>query len=152
MLSFKKILCPSDFSAPSLEALSAARDMAKVFGAELLLLHVVAPVPVVDGPAGPAPIDASLYDAEMEKAAKKNLEEICAKYIPESIKTHLLVGLGNAAQEILRVAEEKCPDLIVIATHGESGWRHLFFGSVAEKVVRHALSPVLVVHAPRERT
>jgi universal stress protein A len=60
------------------------------------------------------------------------------------------VTTGRAAEEILRIAAAEHMDLIVIASHGESGWRRLVFGSVAEKVVRHAPCPVLTIMAPAE--
>jgi nucleotide-binding universal stress UspA family protein len=58
------------------------------------------------------------------------------------------VTTGEAAPEILRMAQKEQVDLIVIATHGLTGWRRLVFGSVAEKVVRQASCPVLTIVAP----
>ena len=62
-----------------------------------------------------------------------------------------MIGAGDAASEIVRIASEQSADLIVIATHGLTGWRHLVFGSVAEKVIRLSDRPVLVapVHEPK---
>jgi nucleotide-binding universal stress UspA family protein len=57
---------------------------------------------------------------------------------------------GNSAEEITRVGAGEHVDLVVIATHDLTGWRHLVFGAVAEKVVRHSTSPVLTVPIPRE--
>jgi len=61
-----------------------------------------------------------------------------------------IVVLGGAADEIIRISGEEKVDLIVIATHGQTGWRHMVFGSVAEKVVRLAPCPVLTVRAPHK--
>jgi nucleotide-binding universal stress UspA family protein len=59
------------------------------------------------------------------------------------------VGHGDAGAEIVRLASDEAADLIVIATHGTTGWRHAMFGSVAEKVVRLARRPVLTIPAPQ---
>jgi len=63
-----------------------------------------------------------------------------------------MVTLGDPAKGILEIAEKERVDLIVIATHGRTGWPHLVTGSVAEKVVRHASSPVLTIRMPRKQT
>jgi nucleotide-binding universal stress UspA family protein len=62
------------------------------------------------------------------------------KYIPASS-----VGVGDPAEEIVRLAKTESVDLLVISTHGVTGWRHLVFGSVAEKIIRLADCPVLVI-------
>ena len=66
------------------------------------------------------------------------------------VGTRDLVTTGEAAPEILRIAQKEHVDLIVIASHGLTGWRRLVFGSVAEKVVRQATCPVLTIMAPPE--
>ncbi len=66
------------------------------------------------------------------------------------MRTRDLVTTGEPAPEILRIAAEEHVDLIVIASHGLTGWRRLVFGSVAEKVVRQAPCPVLTIAAPPE--
>jgi universal stress protein A len=70
---------------------------------------------------------------------------LVANNLPEGIRSRSVIATGDAADEIVRVANDEAADLIVIATHGLTGWRHLVFGSVAEKVIRHADCPVLVV-------
>lgn len=150
MLPVKRILWPTDFSDPSLEALKAAQELATSFCSELYLLHVIPPIPVVAGPDGPTGFNVSLYEADLERSAKKLLSDIREKRISKDIKVHQIVSLGNPAYEIPRIAEEKQIDLMVLATHGETGWRHFVFGSVAEKVIRHVSCPVLTIHAPKE--
>jgi universal stress protein A len=66
------------------------------------------------------------------------------------VGTRDLVSTGEAAPEILRIAQQEHVDLIVIASHGRTGWRRLVHGSVAEKVVRQATCPVLTIVAPPE--
>lgn len=150
MLPFKKILWPTDFSDPSLEALHVASEMASRFSAELYVMHVVSSLPVVSAPSGPTGFDVSLYEEELQEFAENSIREIIGKKIPKNIKTHSIITSGHAVDEIIREADEKKIDLIVLATHGETGWRHLIFGSVAEKVVRMAPCPVLTVHPPKK--
>jgi nucleotide-binding universal stress UspA family protein len=76
MLPLKKILWPTDFSDPSLEALKSAQELALHFSAELYAVHVIAPIPVVAIPPGPTGFNVGLYQGELERAAKKSLREI----------------------------------------------------------------------------
>jgi universal stress protein A len=144
MLPFKKILCPIDFSEASYETLSNAAELASHFKAELCLLHVTPkltgippdPLYVFKGP--------EQYEREQEAADKDELQKVIEQRVPGDVAARALVTEGEAADEILRVAESEAADLIIIATHGLSGWRHIAFGSVTEKVVRQAPCAVLV--------
>jgi len=150
MLPFTKILWPTDFSEPSFEALYAANELASRFSAELFVVHVVSPLPVVAAPSGPASFNVSLYEEELLNSAITSVEEIIANKIPGDIDARPVVTSGMVADEIISEAEKRDVDLIVIATHGETGWRRFVFGSVAEKVVRTAHCPVLTVHEPEK--
>jgi nucleotide-binding universal stress UspA family protein len=151
MLPFKRILCPTDFSEPSYEAIKAAGEMAFHFGSELCVLHVVSPVPLVPMGAEPSGFNVSLYERELEASSKRSLEEIINQMEWKHLKVRLIVLRGNAADEIVRVAEEEKAELIVIATRGRTGLDRLIFGSVAEKVVRFAKCPVLTVTSRPEK-
>jgi nucleotide-binding universal stress UspA family protein len=150
MLPFKRILCPTDFSEPALTALTRAAEMARHFSAELCVLHVIPPVPgplaVADPPVASS-IDVPLYQQELAVYAEKVLKELVSHQVSPEVRTRDLVTTGEAAPEILRVAREQQADLIVIASHGLTGWQHLVFGSVTEKVVRQATCPVLTIVA-----
>jgi universal stress protein A len=146
MLPFKKILCPTDFSEPACKAIQAAGELAEQFSSELILLHVVGTVPVLESPTGLAGFDVAAYRQELADAAQTSLTQRAKQYVPASVAVRTLVVHGDAAHEIGRVAEEASVDLIVLSTHGESGWRHRLFGSVLEKVLRIADCPVLAVH------
>lgn len=150
MLPIKKILWPTDFSEPSYVALNTAQELAKHFSAELTIVNVITPIPVVSSPNGPAGFDVSLYQDQVKETSNESLQDIIQKKISKEIKTQGKIVMGNAPDEIVKTAEEENVDLIVIATHGETGWRHLVFGSVAEKVVRFAACPVLTIHQPKE--
>jgi nucleotide-binding universal stress UspA family protein len=151
MLPLKRILVPTDFSEPAQEAFQAAVELAQHFSAQLLLVHVVPPVPVPYQPlVSPAPaFDITSYLQELVKISKDTLQDYANEHVPHELSATISVAAGDPAYEILRLAKELESDIIVIATHGHGGWRHFLFGSVAEKVVRLAECPVLVVHAPQ---
>ena len=146
MLPPKLILSPLDFSDPSHEALDTAAGLASSVGAELLLVHVVPMLPRL-----PSPItifNEAEFEQELHKDAVRKLKELSHKLGAKGLKVHTEVGTANdVGMEIIRIAEHKHADLIVIATHGMAGWHRLAFGSVAEKVVRLAQGPVLVLRA-----
>jgi nucleotide-binding universal stress UspA family protein len=151
MLPIKKIVCPTDFSEPSYEAIKAAGELAFHFGSELCVLHVVSPVPLIPMGAEPSGFNVSLYERELETSSKRSLEEIISQMEWKDLKVRLIVLRGNAADEIVRAAEGENADLIVIATRGRTGLDRLIFGSVAEKVVRLAKCPVLTVTSRPEK-
>jgi len=146
MLPPKLILSPIDFSDPSHEALDVAGDLASRFDSELLLVHVVPVVPKL--PSGVSIFREGEYERELTQDAEKRLAELVEKHAAKGIRARSTVGLANdAGMEIIRIAEHEHVDLIVIATHGMTGWRRLAFGSVTEKIVRAASSPVLVLRS-----
>jgi nucleotide-binding universal stress UspA family protein len=153
MLPFKRILCPTDFSEPALVALKRAEELARHFSAELIVAHVIPEVPgshSFPDPQADFDFDVPLYQQELAIYAENLLKELVSHQIAPEVRTRDLVTTGKAAAEILRIATAEHVDLIVIASHGESGWRRLVFGSVAEKVGRHAPCPVLTIMAPTE--
>ena len=80
--------------------------------------------------------------------AANSLDEIRKEKMPADVSFRTSVVQGRSADEIVKLAEREKADLIVISSHGESGWHRFMFGSVAEKVVRQAECPVLTVQAP----
>ena len=94
--------------------------------------------------------DLPLYQQKLAIHAEKVLKELVSHQVAPEVQTRDLVTTGEAALEILRIAHQEHVDLIVIASHGLTGWRRLVFGSVAEKVVRQATCPVLTIVAPPE--
>lgn len=156
MLPFKKILCPTDFSEPSYEALKVANELALHFSSELFVLHAVAPIPsanVSPPPAGKAPskgFNISLYRQQLEEISKRSLKKLVEQRIAKGQKVHRIVVQGEASDQIIDAVEKQKIDLIVIATHGRTGWRRFIFGSVAEKVIRLAPCPVLTIQPPHD--
>ncbi|HSB06750.1 MAG TPA: universal stress protein [Thermodesulfobacteriota bacterium] len=151
MLPFKKILCPTDFSEPSYEALKTAGELAYHFGSELCIIHVVSPVPPMPTGVEPTAFDVILYEEELMASSKRSLEEVINQLETKEVKARLITLRGDAAGEIVRIADEENMDLIVIATRGRTGSDRLIFGSVAEKVGRLAPCPVLLIRHPQEK-
>lgn len=150
MLPIKNILCPTDFSEPSYEALKAADELAAHFGATLHIINVVPLVPIVEAPIGveSASFNVASYQQELEGQAEKSLKNLATLKVSSGLKVATEVLIGNAAGEVMRYAVEKSCDMIVIATHGLSGWRRFISGSTTEQIVRQASCPVLTIRKP----
>jgi nucleotide-binding universal stress UspA family protein len=149
MLPVKRILCPTDFSAPACTCVKAANELALHFGAELLLVNIVPVVPT----APPDPnyvFKVPEYERYLHLDAEKHLEEVQRDLIDEKVRVTPLVGHGDAADEIVAIAEREEADLIVISTHGSTGLERWVFGSVAERVVRLSTVPVLTVRQEKK--
>jgi nucleotide-binding universal stress UspA family protein len=147
MLPIKLVLAPTDFSEVSVETVARARELAEHFGAELLVLHVIPPIPTL--PSDPHyNFEVPAYQEALRENARRQIQEAAPDPVASGLKSQTLVSYGDPAKEIVRIAEEQSVDMIVIATHGLTGWQHLVFGSVAEKVVRTAKCPVLTVRCP----
>jgi nucleotide-binding universal stress UspA family protein len=142
-LRLKKILVPIDFSPSSKNGFKYAVRFAEEFGAELTLLYVLEPQSVTGYMAIP---EATAFVESDIVAAGKNLRSLIASVRNGKIeRPHWKVRAGLPSHEIVEAAKEMDVDLIVIATHGYTGWKHFCIGSTAERVVRAAPCPVLVV-------
>ncbi|MGO8789701.1 MAG: universal stress protein [Terriglobia bacterium] len=146
MLPPKVIVSPIDFSVYSDDALKTAIDLASHFGSELCLIHVVPALPNL--PSLRSFFKEGEYEQTLQVDAEKQLGQMVKEIARRGIAAEYAVGTANdTAMEILRMAEHHHADLIVIATHGITGWHQLAFGSVAEKIVRLASIPVLILRA-----
>jgi universal stress protein A len=139
----RSILVPVDFSHPSLKALDYAVALAEQFDARITLLYVSEPVTMPDF-AGSFPL--AIENETLLAAFKEKLEALRKKNVhdPELIEK-VVVRQGRAFHEITEAARTLKSDLIVISTHGYSGFSRAILGSVTERVVRRAPCPVLVV-------
>jgi universal stress protein A len=141
----KKILFCTDFSENSRPAWELAKDYAKAFGAQLLILHVI---------DFPGYVDWAERLHEILKATEQTARERLQSMVEECIdlvkdvKTYC--RRGTAAEEIAVLAGKEAVDLIVAGTHGRTGVKHLVMGSVARSVLRTAHRPMLIVEAPAE--
>jgi universal stress protein A len=143
-IHLKRILVPTDFSPLANKALQYALGFAEQFHAEVTVVHVIEPEvpPAFDGfMIAPPPITngTSASCAQRLSTLVKSLRTA------GGIRIDSVVRCGLASIEIVDAAKEQDVDLIVIATHGYTGWKHFAIGSTAERVVRAAPCPVLVV-------
>jgi len=137
MLPIHTILHPTDFSEHSRQAFELACALARDYGARLVLLHVAVPLEVV----GEGVLVPILLDNQTE--LKEKLHGLAAPH--GNLRVEHRFERGDAATEILQVAQKVRADLIVMGTHGRTGLGRLLMGSVAEQVVRRAPCPVLTV-------
>lgn len=144
MITLKKILVADDFSEHSDVALKYAAEFARVFEAEVLLCHVVEAATVLSEipPSGEVYFPPNLVELEKEAAQKE-----CEKRLQEAgiKKGSVHLPAGNPFVEIIQLARQEEVDLIILGTHGRGAIAHMLLGSVAERVVRKAPCPVLVV-------
>jgi nucleotide-binding universal stress UspA family protein len=141
MARLRRILAPTDFSDCSIRALEYAAELAKQYGAEIILLHVEEPI--TQAALSPDLIDA--VRTEQHRFAQKGIEQAAERLRATGVRVRTRLNSGLAHEQIVKIAEEHRADLIVMGTHGRSGLPHLFVGSVAETVVRTASCPVLTV-------
>ncbi|PCI07155.1 hypothetical protein COB72_10750 [bacterium] len=139
-VEINKILIPVDFSTASLGALAHSEELAHRTGAELTLLYVIEPVL-----ATMEFNTAAIIEANQTERINTKLEDLRATEVRHGVNAGSMVEEGEAAATIIRVVEEYSFDLVVMGTHGHSGFRHLLLGSKAERVVRGASCPVLTV-------
>lgn len=137
------ILVPVDFSAASRRAVCRARALAERFGARLTLLHVVEPNPVVS-PLRYVPVGEPHPDDERLAEAHTALRAAAAELAPP-VPAEAVVRLGRAWREIVELAQRRHVDLLLVSPHGDAERGPAFLGSVAEKIVRHAPCPVLLL-------
>lgn len=141
------ILVPIDFSPSSHQALEAATELAEKFGASLYLLHVI---PEYPGYTLPESVSQQSIVGESRKTAEEHFNVSLAGLKAKGINctAHVEVG-SDVAGSILDAIDHEKADLVVITTHGHSGWYPQVFGSVAEKLVKLVQCPVLLLRSPK---
>ncbi|MBM3882752.1 MAG: universal stress protein [Verrucomicrobia bacterium] len=141
-LRLRKILVPVDFSAPARKALAYALAFARQFQASLVVVHVVE-LPYVG--SGLGEIETPPLEAELRKNAAQQLARLVHEQVADRVLQTTLLRVGQPWHELSEAARELDVDLIIMGTHGYTGLKHVLMGSTAERVVRHAPCPVLVV-------
>lgn len=140
VLKIKSILVPVDFPKSSEKVLFYAAGFAEQFGAKITLLHVLEPMLYVcEFDCIPAD------DVNLDKRAKDRLELLASRTVMPGLISKSFVRRGAPFNEISTFARELGIDLIIVSTHGYTGLQHILLGSTAERVVRHAPCPVLLV-------
>jgi universal stress protein A len=142
-LDFSQILVPTDFSAKSRTAVNYAIELARHFGAQVTLVHVVPEPSALDYTIGGIP-DGQWEQMREEADKKMNQELARAKLNYEPVDSLVRTGLG-LHEQIKSATREVSADLVVLSTHGYTGWKHLLFGSDAEQLLHEIPCPVLVV-------
>jgi len=140
----RSILVPIDFSQHSKNALKYAVPLAEKFEASLHLVYVVEPT-IYPADLGFGQVVLPGVEEELRDKGEEELQALIQREIGGRAKATATVRTGNPHQEILREAEEKGVDMIVVATHGHSGVEHMLFGSTADRIVRRSKVPVLTI-------
>ncbi len=143
-LPIRHILVPIDFSGYSKNALRYAVPMAEQYNATLHLVYVIEPT-IYPADLGFGQVVMPGVEEELRSKSKAQLENLIVEEIGSRVKAEAVVRTGKPHQEILREAEEKDIDLIIVATHGHTGVEQILFGSTAMRIVRLARCPVLTV-------
>jgi len=143
-IKLQRILVPIDFSGHSKNALKYALSFAQQFRASIDLIYVVEPT-VYPADFSFGQIGFPNVEKELQEYGNKELKNLIDEEIGGQVVSRKIVRTGKPFYEINQYAQERDIDLIIIATHGHSGVEHILFGSTAEKVVRKAPCPVLVV-------
>jgi len=144
-----KILHPTDFSECAAEAECHAVRLVKDLHGELVLVQVLVEAPHYGEGLLNVREAQTIYDAQ-RKWAEDTLEARCGQLRQSGIKARWRLEVGVPFEEIVKAAHEEGADMIVMGTHGRSGLNRLLLGSVAERVVRLALCPVLTVRQKKE--
>jgi len=148
-VAFKNILVPVDFSDTSLAAVRLAVQVAKSSGGTVSLLHVgTDPAPYMASMGSPGAAGEVLRGLARDLKAEQEhqLQRLARQEVPEPNQGTQTVCSGYPPTLICERAAEGGHDLLVLGTHGYTGVKHVFLGSVAERVIRHASVPVLVTH------
>lgn len=139
----KTILVPTDLSAYSLSALQYAVEIAKLFQAEITVLHVCeSKKPATKKRGGIQKKDSQNKEV---KNIREELSRLLANYSVGEQNLQIFIKHGSPVREIIHTSRDLPADLIVMSTHGRTGLSHVMMGSVAEKVVRYSTCPVLTI-------
>lgn len=141
-----KILCATDLSPASGPAWQHAQFLAGLVKADLLVLHVVPPLPIPASGYFPPDLYQELVTAG-RRDAQEGLDRLLRGAADPGFRATTRIEEGGAAQRILEVAREEAVDLVVMGTHGRTGLGRILLGSVADAVVRSAPCPVITVRA-----
>lgn len=146
-MAFQRILVPVDYSDHCLSALGYAAELAQRFGGKLDIVHVWdRPTYISDAVlVGHGQSQRPLGEMIRENA-ERDMQGFLAKLnVPDSVLGEKRLVSGDPASALLKEIEREKYDLVVMGTHGRSGFAHLLLGSVTEKIIRHSPSPVLTV-------
>ena len=144
-MEFNKILCPVDFSEISRDSLKKAVGLAKQYGARLIVAHVVSGAPWLAPPMPTMSASLVQFQDEIRESAQEALRELVSDLVPEQLENEVILETGDPSSVITKIADENEVDLIVMASREDTAFGRFLFGSVAEKVLRSAGCPILVL-------
>jgi len=160
----KKILYATDLSKNSAYAFRYAMNMAEKYNAEIVILHVIEPIP----PQVKHYVSIYVNEAKWEEKIKteqemaieqikKRLQEFCKRESQDDprcllLVLKILVQPGHPVEEILKAAEEEACEVIILGTHGKGFLKQTFLGSVARSVLDRSRKPVFIIPLPHEDT
>jgi nucleotide-binding universal stress UspA family protein len=145
---FRRILYPTDFSVASEKAIDYLIQLTEAGTEEVVILHVV-DTRSLHIPEVYAIAQLSALGVKQTAEARKRAQKLAKRLHDYGIKTSIRIVKGVPFKEILRAEVEEDVSLIVIGSHGTSNVKEMLLGSVAEKVIRKAIKPVLVVKTDR---
>jgi nucleotide-binding universal stress UspA family protein len=145
MKEFKRILFPVDLSESSAKIVPYIQTVAKKFGSEIHILFVARILDYFTGIYVPAP-SITTMEKDIIDGAEKRLYEFMDEHFSAFPNTKTAVVAGDASEEIIKYIEDRHIDLVIMGTHGRKGLDKVIFGSVAERVVKTAPVPVMVVN------
>ncbi|MDH3251316.1 MAG: universal stress protein [Ignavibacteria bacterium] len=152
MINLRKILVTTDLSEFSLAAMEYASSLGLLFTSRLYLLYVSEETPLVLPTLHGLDTDIQALESRSPNDAQGELARFVTMHVKPDWKVVPVVRTGSPPEEINKFAVEEGIDLIVMATHGRTGFQHVLLGSIAEKIVRTSMVPVLTVkpHPVRE--
>jgi universal stress protein A len=147
-LRLKRILVPTDFSESAEHALNYAVGLSRPYRAEILVLHVFQLREYLSLLSEKAQVDSDTANEVLEAAKRRvaeQLEKAVQRFGAEDVVMLPVLETGVPYEEIVKYAAEREVDLIVMPTHARTGLAHFFMGSTAQRVISHAVCPVVVV-------
>lgn len=148
----KTILVPVDFSRGSRRVMTEARQLARVVGARLVLLHAVPPPPVIATDVAPLAAPALLVMDDAQDAAGRELRKLQRRLTTREVPVEIICANGFPATQIIAHARKLAADYIVIGSHGHTAFFDVVVGSTTRGVLKRAMCPVVVVPSPRKKS
>ncbi|MEJ2587833.1 MAG: universal stress protein [Deltaproteobacteria bacterium] len=146
MVEIKRILFPIDFTENSSKILPYVLSVSEKYDALIYLLHVVEDLSKWGIGSYIPHIPLDQYESDALKGAEKAIDKICEEQLESCPNFQRSIRYGDPVQEILKAIDSEGIDLVIMGTHGSKGLEHVFFGSVAENVVKKSPVPVLTVN------
>lgn len=137
----RRILYATDFSEASRAALSLVSTIARQYRSTVYIAHIWSPLPH----SMVTPESASMLENGQERDAQIKASELLSGAEFDGLQTTVVVEPGDPVEELNRIVHEQNIDLVVLSTHGRTGWKHLVLGSIAGELLRNLTCPVLTV-------